>query len=257
MPATLRSSANGSSFARFHPFAARLKDEAQDAPKVQLLLMPHQVRDVSADAVERKNGTDFFLTPALAGHEDSLIRVESKFEKRATGRIALELVSVDRPRLTPGWMFTSRTAWLMSWFPSGDVVVLPMQELRDYLLHSPARHQATTAWNQGYLSWNSLEDINWLVARLSDARVLDLRFELGGQYAEPSMLRGAALTKRCTADELVQLMASRPHESQPVVPSEAELVRVMQALKPRNRMRSEATHIQLIAQLPGAWGLGG
>lgn len=241
--------------ARFHSFDARLQDEAACEPKVELLFFPHRVHDVSKIRTEQKNGNDFFLYPDATLQPARYVRAENKFETYATGRIALELVSVDRPTLKAGWMLTSRTAWLLSWFPSGDVVALPMQALRELLLTNPARHQATTAWNRGYLSWSALEDINWLIERLDDARVLDLRYELGEQCGENSMIRGAALEKRCTADDLVTLMAARPFESTPAELTEADLVEYMRQLAPKNRKRNEATHARMIAGLPSAWGL--
>lgn len=241
--------------ARFHSFDARLQDEAACEPKVELLFFPHRVHDVSKIRTEQKNGNDFFLYPSSPEQSELCIRAENKFETRATGRIALELISVDRPTLKAGWMLTSRTAWLLSWFPSGDVVALPMQALRELLLANPARHQATTAWNRGYLSWSALEDINWLVERLDDARVLDLRYELGERCEQNSMIRGAAREKRCTTDELVALMSARPLESTPLNLAPKDLVDYMRQLAPKNRMRADATHARMIAGLPDAWGL--
>lgn len=242
--------------ARAHDFNERLKDEAAGEPKVTLVFHPHRVQDVSKVREEQKNGNDFFLHPALPGCEELFVRVENKFETGATGRVALELVSVDRPMLKAGWMFTSRAAWLLSWFPSGDVLALPMQALRELLLANPARHQATTAWNRGYLSWSALEDINWLLTTLDDARVLDLRYELGEVCERPSMVRGDALAKRCTAEALVELMAARPTQSQPVDVDAAGLVEVMRELAPKNRKRLEQTHARMISGLPRSWNLG-
>ena len=240
---------------RYHSFDERLKDEAACEPKVELLFYPHRVEDVSKVKTEQKNGNDFFLHPYLP-HQDSLyIRAENKFETFATGRIALELVSVDRPTIKPGWMFTSRTAWLLSWFPTGDVLALPMQALRELLLENPARNQATTALNRSYLSWSALEDINWLVTQLPDARVLDLRYELGETCEKASMIRGAARKQICTADELVELMARRPNESRPEAVSEERLVQYMQQLAPKNRMRTNESHARMISRLPKNWNL--
>lgn len=217
-------------------------------------MYPHRILDVSADAAEQKNGTDFFLLPDLPGQEATRIRVESKFETRATGRVALELVSVDRPTLKAGWVFTSRAAWLMSWFPSGDIVVLPMQALREHLLQHPARHQTTTAWNRNYLSWSALEDINWLVSHLEDARVLSTHFELG-EPAQRSMLVGASRAKRCTAEDLVALMATRPDASTPMIPDAHALVDLMRTMQPHNRMRQDPTHQKMVSLLPASWRL--
>jgi hypothetical protein len=244
-----------SAASRLHPFQARLDDEASCEPKVELLFYPHHVQDVSKVKTEQKNGNDFFLYPNLPKHQGMYVRAENKFEKYATGRIALELVSVDRPTLKPGWMFTSKTAWLLSWFPSGDVVALPMQALRELLLSNPARHQATTARNPSYLSWSALEDINWLVMQLDDARVLDLRYELGENCEKSSMIRGSARDKRCKADELVELMTQRAQESTPADVSSEQLVEYMRELAPKNRLRTDEAHARMIARLPKSWGL--
>lgn len=238
---------------RFHGFDDRLKDEALHADKPELLFMPHRVEDVSQVKTEQKNGNDFFLH--LRNHDGSdgpVIRCENKFETYASGRITLEWISVDRPTIKPGWMATSRTGWLLSWFfKSGDLIALPMDELRALVLRQPGRHQATTALNKGYLTWSSLEDINYLLMNLDNARALDLHYELGGDKPEQaSMLRGSARDKRCSADELTQLMRTLPTESTPVPLSPSQCVDLMRELAPVNRKKAEDSHLKRIRALP-------
>ena len=235
----------------YHGFNERLTDEAAHAEKPFLLFSPHRVEDVSKVKAEQKNGNDFFLHLQTNDNASPLvIRCENKFESYASGRLALEWVSVDRPQLKPGWMVTSKTAWLLSWFPTGDVIALPMDELRALVLSDPGRHQSTTALNRSYLSWSSLEDINYLVQNIPHARALDLRYELGESPAASSMLRGSSRQKRCTAEELTQLMRELPAQSTPLELSNEQLVEMMRHLAPVNRKKAEPQHRQRIQSLP-------
>jgi hypothetical protein len=229
----------------------RLALEETQKGWVDLLFMPHAVNDISSSVKERKSGTDFLLSPlASDGSHGAAIRCENKFEQYATGRQLLEFVSVDRGNMTPGWMFTSTTAWLLSWYPTSELVALPMDEARKLVLKNPSRHQTTTAKNPRYLSWSALEDINYMVANVENARVLDLSYELGKPSVggKGPMLRGAALDKRCTVEELVALMATLPTESTPVPVSKEELIEIMRGMAPKNYKRLD--HADMLKALP-------
>lgn len=237
---------------RYHGFHARLADEAASEDLPDLVFTPHRLEDVSKDKVEQKNGNDFLLHLRNAdGSHAAPLRCENKFESYASGRLALEWVSVDRPNLTPGWMVTSKTAWLLSWFQkSGDMVALPMDELRALVLPNPGRNKSTTALNPRYLSWSTLEDINYLLTHLPNARALDLRYELGATPEKPSMLKGARLLKRCTSDELTSHMRGMPAQSMPLELTDAQLVAILRALAPVNMKKDEVQHQARIRALP-------
>ncbi len=240
---------------RFHDFDERLSDEARHAPLVDLLFAGHRVEDVSKVRAEQKNGNDFLLhiTGDTAAQP---VRCENKFESYAADRVTLEWVSVDRPRLVPGWLLTSRTGWLLSWFlKSGDLLVWPMQALREQLLAQPLRHQATSAFNRGYLSWSTLEDVRWLLEKLPDARAIDLRAELGQSFEEPSRLRGAARRKVVPVEEVLELMARSPRESQPLELDETRMLDVVQGLARIDRKRTNPAHAQRVASLLEHYGL--
>lgn len=236
----------------YHGFNARLADEAAHDGQSELLFAPHRLTDVSKVKVEQKNGNDFLLE--LLNHDGSYsepIRCENKFESYSSGRLTLEWVSVDRPSLTPGWMVTSKTAWLLSWFEkTGDLIALPMDEIRKLVLPRPARNKSTTALNRSYLSWNTLEDINYLLANTPNARVLDLRYELGQTPERPSMVCGRALEKRCTSDELTALMRELPRESTPLKLGHDQLLQIMKELAPVNLKKFDDKHAARIKSLP-------
>jgi hypothetical protein len=227
----------------YHDMQKKLAVEETYKPRVHLVFMPHRVDDISSSLAERKSGTDFLLHPRNSdGTHGAPIRCENKFEEYCTGRQLFELVSVDRPtysgrKIVPGWLYTSRTAWLLSWYLSGEMIALPMDEVRDMVLANPVRHQATTARNKTYLSWSALEDMNYVVQNVPNARWLDLAYETGQVYAGEQMLRGASLEKQCSADDLVDLMRRMPAESTPRAVSQEQLIEQMQALAPLDRKR--------------------
>jgi hypothetical protein len=225
----------------------QLAIEDQHKSLVDLLFIGHGIEDISSHVADRKSGTDFWLRPEGYDCADKGWRCENKFEQKATGRQLFEITSLDRPKLVPGWMFTSRTAWLLSWYPSSEVVALPMDDARQLILRNPSRHRTTTARNRTYLSWSALEDINHVVRSLDRARVLDLQWEIGRRPTESRMLTGASLDKRCTANELVQLMTSTAKESTPVAISDADLIALMREMAPKNFKRSE--HADMLERL--------
>lgn len=218
-------------------FKAMLEVERQYKGFVHLLFTRYGMRDVSDERAERHMGSDFVLHPH--GLDKLGWWADNKFEQRATGRLALELVSVDRPWLKAGWLYTSRAGWLFSWFPSAELVVMPLSEARRYAFADLSRHHATSAWNRDYLSWNLLPDVNDIVRRIECARVLDLQQELNLQPVCEAMLRGAAREKRCTVEELVALMSAGPRQSEPVPVSAAELRDIVCSLASRDLMREK------------------
>lgn len=227
----------------YHDMQKKLAVEETYKPRVHLVFMPHKVNDISSNEAERKSGTDFLLHPLNDdGSYAAGIRCENKFEEYLTGRQLFELVSVDRPtfksrEIVPGWMYTSRTAWLFSWYLSGEMIALPMDEVRDLVLANPTRNQATTARNRTYLSWSVLEDMNYIMSTLPNARWLDLGYETGQEYTGERMLRGRSLDKLCKAEELVALMRTLPPESTPRAVSQEELRAQMRAMAPLDRKR--------------------
>jgi len=228
-----------------HDMQQKLAVEAGHKHQVALLFMPHEVEDISAELAHRKSGTDFFLRPRNSdGSLGAPIRCENKFEQYASGRQTAELVSVDRPtsrratrEFIPGWMYTSQAAWLLSWFPSQEVLAVPLDDLRELVLGKPVRNLATSAKNATYLSWSLLEDVNHVVQSIPNARVLDLRYELGVTCDAPRLFGGASLKKVCSADELVELMRTLPAQSQPREVSDATLRQNILDLAPKDLMK--------------------
>lgn len=240
----------------FHPFSSYVKQEAEDALRMNLLFAPHVLEDVSHTKAEQKNGTDFFLR--LLGEPESagFIRLENKFEQYTSGNATFEFVSYDRPRLAPGWIFTSKAAWVLSWFRTGEICCWPMQELREFCINNAGSSMATTALNRTYLSWNKLERINSLLLALENARVLDLRHEIGQESTgKPNLVKGGARQKCCTVNEFLRLASTCARESTPYVPSDAELQSHMRQLAGLNLKRNDSKHQQFIEKLPAEWGI--
>lgn len=231
---------------------SQLAVEARHKQRVLDLFGADRVHDISSDKSERKSGTDFFLHLLNSdGSACAPIRCENKFEQLCSGRQVFEMVSVGRPALVPGWMFTSRAAWLLSWFPSGEVIALPMSQARELIFSNPLRNKATTTGNPRYLTWNVLEDVNHVVRTVKDARVLDLSDELGLSFDEQAMLYGPSLHKRCSVQELMDLMRMHPAESTPLATRPEDLKVLCQQLAGINLCRrSHAGMLNGLGWLP-------
>lgn len=240
-------------------FKQQLAVEAETQQYMDLLFMPHSVVDMTQDKREQKNGNDFFLYP-LNDTDPTPIRVENKFETKTSGNFALELVSYDRPKLAPGWMFTSKCATLMSWFPTGEVCVWQMSELRKWCYELIEELNSTTTMNPSYLSWNVLPKLEDALIAMPNSRVIDLGYELGFQNKSDKASLITAKTKElrmCTVQELVAHLQSMPRESRPKPVQEAQVHRCMQLIEKRNFMRRNKSHLAMIDSLPKAFGLQG
>ncbi len=234
-----------------YPYSMKgqLAIEARHKQQVLDLFGTDRVLDISGEKTERKSGTDFLLQLLNSdGSARAPIRCENKFEQRCTGRQVFEVVSVDRPCVVPGWMFTSRAAWLLSWFPSGELIALPMDQARELVFSNPLRHKATTAANARYLTWSVLEDVDYVVRNIKDARVLDLSDELGLDFEESGMLCGASLHKQCTVQELMDLMRTHPAESTPLAATADELMELCRKLTGLNLCKR--SHAGMLNGLP-------
>lgn len=197
--------------------------ESENARWFKLLFLDQLVKDISASVAERKTGTDFLLHT-----ERGWVRIENKFEQYASGNLTLELISVDRPHMVPGWFYTSQTGWLFSWFaPSAELVVLPMQALREVVLKSLLRARSTTtAYNlpksrkgTGYCSWSVLERIDYLLRAVPGAMWLDTAYELGAPREDPPML-SKHTAQQVDTDTLMERLKNGPLCSTPVQPPE-------------------------------------
>lgn len=240
-----------------YDFKQQLAEEAKNQHYVDLLFMPHTVVDMSKDKVEQKNGNDFFLYPEN-DTESAPIRCENKFENKTTGNFVVEFISYDRPRIAPGWVFTSKCASLMSWFPTGEVCVWQMAELREWAFEHINRFNGTTARNRKYLTWNLCAPIEIALKELPSSRVLDLRYELG--FVNTSDARNIISAKlkeqrQCTAKELVEHLRNLPRESTPCAVDRARLIDSMQIIEKKNLMQN--FHVDMIDELPLEYGLRG
>ena len=235
-----------------YDFDSSLKNEAEHAGKTYMLLLSENLTDISHQKSERKSGTDFLLQLSHGA-----VRLENKFERHASGRVTLELLSVDRPTMAPGWMWSSRAAWLFSWFiPSAEMVAWPLDELRKVFFANPLRHKATTAYNQNkkfggnpYMSWSALEDIHWLLPRVPGACHVDLHEELGSPRERPRMLaRWAAF--QVSAEGLRAKLRAGPLQGTPrQPPSPQEFREMLPRLWALNFRKTEPVHMRSYQEL--------
>lgn len=229
----------------YYSMDKQLEEEEQKKPLLQLLFMGFKIEDISSSLAERKSGTDFLLYPPNDdGSFGVAVRGENKFEKYLTGRLTLEIVSVDRPTyrnapVVAGWLITSRAGWLLSFFPTGELVVLRMEEVRALVMPNLTRNVTTTAKNKNYLSWSVLEDVNYLLTNLPSARWLDLSFETGQTFAKKKLISGKALQRRCSVEELVEHMRQLPPTSEPLTISQEQLKDFMRQMAPKNLKKDE------------------
>lgn len=212
--------------------------EYEEAMKslVHLMFAPHDLNDISSLLSERKSGTDFILTPYGQVPLTHGIRGENKFEKYTSGRVTVEFVSVDRAgrmlaEIVPGWFFTSRAAWLLSWFRSGELLVCNMDELRRDQLSMTTVKAGTSTFNKGYLSWNRLPGINEMLDRLPSARWVDTYYETGLPPQWPyRMIHPRHAGRQMNADQLVHFMSGFARESTPLTVSQEQLKDYVRAI---------------------------
>lgn len=238
--------------------SGKLSLEDKNKYRVALLFLGHHIRDISSDVETRKHGTDFLARfRSSEGVLSREVSCENKFEQYASGRQTFELVSVDRSRagIVPGWVYTSRAGWLFSWFPSGELVVLQMDEARELVFSNPCRHLATTAYNKGYLSWNSLQRLGWIVSAAKSARWLDLTQELGELRTKPPMLGPQYAVKQVDACDLVGMLMSGPSSSTPVPVTQDELCEQIRRLAPLDLMKNAQANSMLRSELSCLQGL--
>lgn len=246
------SSHNPANFTQFgqHSMQETLAFERESLSKVNALFKGLRFEDISADKALRSTGTDtlLYLNPA---EPNKPIFIEHKFERYATGRMVLEYCSVDRgAMMKAGWFLTSQAAWLFSWFPSGELIVCNMAQLRALALSNPARHYATTTFNErsNYMSWNALEDINYILWHVEHAYVLDLKSEIGEHPTHPSMVSGVARSKVISLEQLKHLMLLHPYRTQSLNPTEEHVKAFCRLLAPKNFKKT--AHAPQINALP-------
>lgn len=222
-----------------YPFQAKLDDETRDTALFDKLFAGCQLENIAGLKSERTTGTDYLLcTP------NGWVRLENKFEQHATGNVALEIVSY---RLVPGWFWTSQTAWLLSFFRSGEVVIVPMEQLRRVLARNPLRAGlTTTAYNpsrggsSAYLSWCVLERIAFLLQRVDGAMFVDLHEDCEGvPRAKPAML-GSFQRYRVSRGEMLERMAQGPLFTRPL--RAPDLSTWLQPMWERNLRKTHPVH---------------
>lgn len=126
-------------------FKKGLEAEAEAKEALADFLSTRKVEDVSGDGFYQKKGCDYLLHVS----PEKSVKLEAKFENQRSGNVALELISVDRPTLVPGWLFTSETTFLLSVFtPSRDVFVTHMDSLRLWLRGNYKRYAVASKINK-------------------------------------------------------------------------------------------------------------
>lgn len=238
MPHPPETSFRNRTFPSRYDMGTQLRYEDAHKHKVNLLFAGHGVEDISADKATRKSGTDFLLSPYLSqGQFGEPISCENKFETHLSGNAAVEFISVDRRNFTPGWLVTSKAAWLLYWYENGEMLAMFMDEVRKVVFERPGQFGATTAANKGYLTWNALEPLERLARIVDSARIVNYGKEFGEEPALPSLFSANLNAKRCSADDLVAHMQRYPRSTKPMLVSEEELQAIARHLAPKDRRR--------------------
>lgn len=176
------------------------------------------VVDVSGDGTYQKKGCDYLLR--VSGEKS--VKLEAKFENQRSGNAALELISVDRPRLTPGWMFTSETAFLLSVFtPSRDVFVTHMDSLRLWLRRHYKQYSVASKINKHrvtgemiYVSYSLIPPMSVLLREVPHTCWFNLCDHFDIKAEIPSLLRKTGVAP-IDPQALMDLFAGAPASSAP------------------------------------------
>ena len=226
---------------RTHYFNRSLQQETNSLWFFDALFLDVPFEDVRGDKAFQALGSDYrFLRE---GQEPVL--VEAKFEDYASGNMSLEGISVDRPTVKPGWMATSRAAWLVSFMkPSGDVVAVPLAALRAWYFQNYARFRVTAVNNYDprtrkprYTTYTTLAPIRVVLDEVPGAMRLDMR-EVDNtlRFAQPSMFsRDSRYLATTPAELLDQIMAGQPHSEPEFIQNAAEWLNELQILSVKRK----------------------
>jgi hypothetical protein len=114
-----------------------------------------------------------------------------------------------------GRLFASCASWWLCWYPSAELVVLPVYETRRHVVGGLTRHPCVSVWHGTHLAWHTLPGVNEVIRDLESARVLDLCSELGLPRHGEQVLDARSRVRQCSVADLVALMRTRPVRSVP------------------------------------------
>jgi hypothetical protein len=206
-------------------FTAGIDAEAEAKKAIVEFLATRNVEDVSGETLYQKKGCDYLLHVS----NGKQVKLEAKFENQRSGNVALELISVDRPGLTPGWMFTSETAFLLSVFtPSRDVFVTHMDSLRLWLRRNYKRYAVASKINKHrttdariYTSYSLIPPMSVVLKEVPHTCWFNLCDHYDIQAEIPSLLRNTGVPP-VDPQALMDLFAISPASSAPA-PFKAEV----------------------------------
>lgn len=178
------------------------------------------------------------------------LRVACQTSELMSARTRLELVSYDRPLPEAGWLFQTSAEVLLCWFPTNEVAVLPVSGLRELVLKEPARLEATTVLNGPGLSWMCVEDTDYLVWKLTNARVLNLHYELNEPVRARTVFGEHNADKQSELETVLGSLRTVSTTTQKRTVGELTLKDLMSQMSAVNRMRDEPTHKARIKTLP-------
>lgn len=220
---------------RLHRFAHSLKNEASWSTLISQVFDIQEIdsfdgpvhceqRDVSADKAFQARGVDFEYQIG-----DKTVWLDDKADSHLTKNMALELVSKNRwGQLKPGWLYSSEMAWLRYGFTSnGDVFLVPMTELREFLVPLIATFRPASAVNAmsgsravRHITFSALVPITAVLAACPGTLHVDMCAALCWPFSEPSMYPPEFPAHRgnCNPMQAVLAMAEGPGKSEPLAP---------------------------------------
>jgi hypothetical protein len=201
-------------------FLAGLKAEKEAKKAIAEFLAMRNVEDVSGADQYQKKGCDYLLHASAS----KAVKLEAKFENQKTGNVALEIISVDRPTITPGWMFTSETAFLLSVFtPSRDVFITHMDSLRLWFRENFKQYATTSKINKRgtgkdapriYTSYSLIPPMSVVLKEVPHTCWFNLCDHFDIEADIPSLLRKTGV-EPITPEALMALFANGPALSAP------------------------------------------
>jgi hypothetical protein len=234
-----------SNFSKIHSFQKSLSAEAQWLPKTKELFPGCHLKEVAHLPEYQPLGVDF-----LVKREARLAAgLELKFDSYSSGNLALEWVSQDRPSspgalpIKEGWMATCQAGWLAyALVSTGDLLLMEMATLRDWLSQNYHRFGSTSVANKTYFSYCSLVPLNQLLRELPAEKCFwfDMRSRLPSHSFEESPLATEEFqSKPATAEAVAHAILEGEGRSAPLEMTPAEKALLWTHLWEKNRLQKK------------------
>lgn len=214
--------------------------------RLSLLFVESRVAQAAAPAGAH-DVSEWLLRPTES--DASAVRIACMQQDLLTPQTLFELVVFNGRVLEPGWLFQTTAQWLLLFFPTHELVALPIFELRKRILEQPARIESCTVLRAPHFSWHCVEDADYLVWKMRSSRVLSLHEELNEPLSDIQVLGLHKAVRESTAECLLSEMRRSVPGARYFV-SSRKLKEIATQLNGLNRMRGIPEHSLMASSAP-------